>query len=109
MALDLTAIGKTIDGFAKTRFRVLDDDEFDNAILAASHDEPNDWSEFATVFADDCAEPIVEILLAAPALLRLARLGAAYLAWVAAYDAQQSPDAAADELAAAYQAAKEMP
>lgn len=45
---------------------------------------------------------------AAPTLLRLARLGAAYLDWVATYDAQQPPDAAADELAAAYQAAKEV-
>lgn len=71
--------------------------------------EPTDWPGAKDSQELRDATAIAAVMSAAPRPAPPGPPGAAYLAWVATYDAQQPPDAAADELSAAYQAAKEGP
>ena len=71
---ELDRLAAVIAGFAKTEFRAViggdDGDGYDEIEAIVEGDEPR---AFAEVFCDGCAEPLVEILRAAPDLLRLAR------------------------------------
>jgi hypothetical protein len=105
--IDLDKLASAIDGFAKTRFRVFVDEYASYDMIQTESDGADDgWSDFAEVQADDCAAPVVEILTAAPELLRLARVGLAY----DAYERARSGDDIVRTLYAldaAYRAARE--
>jgi hypothetical protein len=104
--IDLDKLGRTIAGFAKTRFRLYADEEHGEVVIQAAPLDEEHWYSLATVHADDGAAEIVEILMGSPELLRLARVGQAYVA----YERARSGDDLARTLYAldvAYRAAKE--
>jgi hypothetical protein len=82
---DLASLLSALAGFAKTRFRVVPADRVEhiNDRIEAAHEddvEADIWDSFAEIAADHCAAPLVEILNGADRLMRMARLGEAYVA-----------------------------